>query len=167
MSTMELIGPWYAAELTLRRWALALVDWIVDAARCVKREHVRRSGRQTGAHRLTKDRNNTVWDLLHALPDEEFAKLDVLTPRAPGRHADKRGWRYNSPVWHVIERSADDREWNAHWSAEVNRLMDDLQDMLANPPQPETMHHGCSGCLCGAADRWVAIDRYAAAVMAG
>lgn len=124
----------------LRRDVVHILSWAVDAARWFGRERVRRTGRQAGAHRDGR----SVWDLLHARPDEEQDYEWI----AQGKHRDERGWRYPSAVWSLIERTRDEREDRAYWKMTINRLMEEIQYMLDHPPVPETVH-GCQDCLCG------------------
>lgn len=129
----------------LRREVATGLTWIVDAARWLGREHVRRTGRQSGAHRTGR----SVWDILHARPEEE----QEYEWRPAGRHYDRRGWRYKPAVWALIERTSDERRWVAYWRETVQNLMGDIRFMLDNPPQVATPH-GCSDCKCGVTGTW-------------
>lgn len=128
-------------DVTDRLWKRVrpAFDLAVDAARWTVREHVRRSGRQSGSHR----KGISVWEILHNRPEEE----QEFVWKSPGQHRDTRGWRYRSPVWSLIERTSDHRNWEIYWRITVRNLMEDIQYMLSNPPQVMTLH-GCKDCTC-------------------
>lgn len=141
-------------EQRLQRAARVLivpfVDDFVDVCRWMWRARKRRQDRKPGAHRMG-DRSLTIWDIYHRMSDTELANSGCSLAREPGLHRDARGWRHAPATWKQIpvwemERKAE--ECALESLREINRLMDEIQEMLANPPQPETLH-GCKNCLCG------------------
>lgn len=134
-----IVNAYWGLEKKAQKATRVALDWAVDAARWVKRERVRRKGRQAGAHRSGK----SVWDYLHSLPEKEL-KYEW---KPAGQHRDRRGWRYNSPVWALIERTSDHRQWETYWRNTVDKLMEDIRFMLDSPPQVIPVH-GCKDCMC-------------------
>ena len=141
-------GWWlFSIEERLTGMFHAIIDWAVDRYGWVRHGLARRRRYPSGQHRDGGENGFSVWEYLHErVPLEELEY--VWKPR--GQHRDNRGWRYASMVWHTIARSAEYRDWAEYWSAETNRLMDEIQWMFDHPPSAASVTvHGCQDCLCG------------------
>lgn len=148
------MGDWmYRIERWFGVQILAFIDDAVDTGRWLRRAWLRRRERRPGAHR-TEDRSLRIWDIYHRMTDEELAKSGWKLVREPGVHRDQRGWRYapatwkQIPVWEGERKRAEAELAEAvYWDRTVEQLIADIQYMLANPPEPLTLH-GCKHCLC-------------------
>lgn len=152
MTTMDVqiafagfLNAYWNLEDRAQAFVRLVLDWFTDAAAWMKRERVRRRGRQAGAHRSGR----SVWEYLESLPEEEL-QYDW---KPAGQHRDTRGWRYRPMVWALIERTSDYRSWERYLAVTIENLMGDIRFMLENPPQVITTH-GCKDCLCGTVDIW-------------
>ena len=111
---------------------------------------MRRKNRKPGAHRNT-DRSVTIWDIYHRMTEDELAKSGFSLAREPGKHRDRRGWKYAPATWKQIPVWELERQAQEQALVEFRRINQSIEDfwrMLDNPPEPETLH-GCKDCLCG------------------
>ncbi len=136
--------------------AAPVCDWTVDAWSWLKRATQRRFGRARARHRKSRGGDN-VWMTLYGRPFGIRHQKGRL-------HADRRGWRYApmmsklAPVYGDEARAAELARYEQEMTAlQVKWLIEDLNHMLANPPQPES-DHCCENCLCGAVERWLAMQ---------
>lgn len=129
---------------SLRGIFAGTMDSIVDSARWLRTQMWRRQlSANATKHRMGGGSGTSmgVWQILNGIPESEYVAA------RPGKHADKRGWRYPPKVWYLIERLRDERSFNARVGSVISELMADIDWMLRNPPEPERVH-GCASCRC-------------------
>lgn len=126
------------------------LDLLTDSIEYLRDQSIRRRmSVNATSHRWNGEVQRTVWHMLDR--DEDTCYIQQV----PGRHADRRGWRYSPKVWHLVTRLRDERAAFDRAREDVWRLLNEMREMIMFPPNSATeSEHGCNNCTCNAVSSW-------------